>query len=520
MIIAAVAVATAPAAIRSADGEVGYRVAESLAMRGSFAVPRVIETWPGFGTPVGRDGRRYSLFGPLVPVYLAPAVAVIEGALDHVDPTGIRLPPSHYYGDGFWSAISGAPIPANERRGHLARSIVGLAVIPLLVLAGLIAFELAAAISGSTIVGWLAGLLLPLGTFTLSYATCLFGEIPAMVLTLLGVLAAVRNDPRCVAGATPRHRRAALAGLLVGGAALAHVSSVLALPFVGWYAAFPGGHPDRSGFRRLLAFSAAAAIPLALQGTYNAVHFGSVFETGRGLQTGFGYGRFVAPWEGLLGLTVSYGKGLLWYSPLALLTLIPLVRAMRIHRPLALMAISAFVVRVVFIACRSDWHGGFGLGPRYLLLGLPFALVPAIVAAREGGIEALLATGRRRSLALLGLAALIAQQLYFASGEVFTLQFLNLQRAIAANVPNLLYFRWEWSPLAGLVPQTTGPILFHWMGLGSAVGWVLLTVVVCPAVAMVTRRVFARRTLSLVDVPPGAGAVPDHDHLEPQARAA
>ena len=49
-------------------------------------------------------------------------------------------------------------------------------------------------------------------------------------------------------------------------------------------------------------------------------------------------------------------------------------------------------LRLGLVACRSDWHGGWSLGPRYALPILPFALVP-LVLAFEGGDA-----GRRRAL--------------------------------------------------------------------------------------------------------------------------
>ena len=34
------------------------------------------------------------------------------------------------------------------------------------------------------------------------------------------------------------------------------------------------------------------------------------------------------------------------------------------------------LTRWVFMACRSDWHGGWAIGPRYLIPAIPFMLVP------------------------------------------------------------------------------------------------------------------------------------------------
>lgn len=50
--------------IRSPDSEVVFRTSEALATRNTFAVPEKLAAWPQFGLPKGRDGQRYSVFGP------------------------------------------------------------------------------------------------------------------------------------------------------------------------------------------------------------------------------------------------------------------------------------------------------------------------------------------------------------------------------------------------------------------------------------------------------------------------
>src|SRR6185436_1925820 len=96
----------------------------------------------------------------------------------------------------------------------------------------------------------------------------------------------------------------------------------------------------------------------------NARRFGEPFE--------FGYGGVVgrswferAPWEGLLGVTISPGSGLLWLAPGALLVLPWFVHAVK-RRELALPALLAGLTLAIGVphVLIPSWHGAWSYGPR------------------------------------------------------------------------------------------------------------------------------------------------------------
>src|SRR5690242_13997692 len=74
--------------VRSPDAEVMFLGAQAIAEHGSLALERDTD-WHGFGVARGRDGRQYSVFGPLTSIVAAPIVLVMErvvrsGAVDGV----------------------------------------------------------------------------------------------------------------------------------------------------------------------------------------------------------------------------------------------------------------------------------------------------------------------------------------------------------------------------------------------------------------------------------------------------
>jgi hypothetical protein len=118
--------------------------------------------------------------------------------------------------------------------------------------------------------------------------------------------------------------------------------------------------------RRMTPALIAAAIPAALTMLYNAVYFGGPFGFGRSLE-----GRFLnALPESIAGLLVSPARGLLIFTPIALLALWEIALQAR-RDPLARVLLAAVVAHFTFIAAWNEWHGGESFGPRLLTDMLP-----------------------------------------------------------------------------------------------------------------------------------------------------
>jgi hypothetical protein len=151
----------------------------------------------------------------------------------------------------------------------------------------------------------------------------------------------------------------------------AAVIFVLLLPLVGRQA--------RTWARFALGL-APFVVPLL---AYNAIAFGSPFHQGYG--SGHLRSQLTpdlhAIGEGLLGLVLAPGRGLLVYSPVLVFAAVGLVRSWRI--PLYLWAGVASGVYVLVAANSTEWYGGQSFGPRRLTDALPLLvllLVPALDA--------------------------------------------------------------------------------------------------------------------------------------------
>jgi hypothetical protein len=137
-----------------------------------------------------------------------------------------------------------------------------------------------------------------------------------------------------------------------------------------------------------LTFGLGAAPWFAAVAIWNWVRFGSPFLTGLHERT------FGEPfWSGLLGLTVSPGKGLLWYAPLVSLLPWAVPGFVRRTKPLTVLLAAIVLVPLFFYAQVLYWHGDPAWGPRYLYTSLPYLILP---------LGEILQAWSRRALALRG----------------------------------------------------------------------------------------------------------------------
>jgi hypothetical protein len=170
-------------------------------------------------------------------------------------------------------------------------------------------------------------------------------------------------------------RRFFLAGLAITAMAAFRlttpVMAVFLLPLI-------GRRP--SDWLRFIAGAAPLPVALAL---YNTVAFGAPWKQGYGSAhvtsaAKLGSGRVL---DGIPGLLVSPGRGLLLYSPVLLFAIAGAVigRKQALYRWCAV----AFVAYVIVVANVSEWWGGESFGARKLAEALPLLavlLVPAVDA--------------------------------------------------------------------------------------------------------------------------------------------
>jgi hypothetical protein len=339
-----------PPGIYSVDGYSMLMVADSLVTHHDFTVP------DGSGI-VGRDGRSYSAWYPLQSVLALPVVAPAAKAA-----SAFHLP-THYV-----ESFAVTLLPAL----YTALTVALVFLIALLL--------------GSDERGaWLASITYGFGSIALVYTRDFYADPLLALLMALGIVLAFRERVSWwIVVVTALAVLAKPTGIILGPVLSAYllVKSVMSARTA------DGQNSYRSVLFSLLPGVGSVA-GLGIYFFYNFVRFGNPRMFGQPFVFSL---RFVP--EGVVGLLISPGAGLLWFCPCFVLCIVALWQ----KKTKRLEAWTIAALAACSILLHSLWHawqGGWSWGPRLLLPILP-GLV-ALTGGLRGGWRKLLAVS-----ALLG----------------------------------------------------------------------------------------------------------------------
>ena len=304
--------------IGAADARPTERVAASLLQQANFDLDEYPDVEEPFARRVG--DHRLSIY-PVASAVLAVPVFAVARAVFLLDENGLAL--AGKWAASLFSAAAAALLflAIGRRRPH--REALWTAVV------------------------------FALGTTVWSTSQALW-QHPAAVLGISGALL-------CMVRAEEDDRWAGRAGLPLALAVAARYADValVGVLALGIAVRWP---------RRVVHLAAWGAPVVAMVLAYHWAYFGSPLA--QGLPT---TGRFSAPWgEGHLGLLVSPAKGLLVFTPVALMAVAGLVRALRYdERALAATCGAAAIAHWLLLGRWAEWHGGESWGPRMMTDALP-----------------------------------------------------------------------------------------------------------------------------------------------------
>ncbi len=272
---------------------------------------------------------------------------------------------------GLGMSLLWVPFLALEQAFGLPHLTLVALVGPLLLAATvLMMFTLATTLGASRRQAAVVTVVIAFGTFLFTYGTTYYSE-PAVALCIAAALLGLARLRQSIGWS-------ALVGVAVGCSVLFRTDSIVmvAVPVGCALLALrpPLGH--------LGIAAAASAPPLALWGWYNVARFGSLFSFGYA-SSGQGFTHSFP--DGLVGLLISPGKGLIWFAPVAILSLWSLRGAYRRWPVLTVLAIVLIAARFLFYASWYGWDGGLSFGPRFILPALPAFAIPMTAFVLERG---------------------------------------------------------------------------------------------------------------------------------------
>lgn len=185
-----------------------------------------------------------------------------------------------------------------------------------------------------------------------------------------------------------------LAGLLLAYSVVSEYPAALISGIIGLYTAyrlFIRGIPEK-----LIWVALGGAPPLLGWMAYNQAVFGGPLSLGYGYselwveEHSVGFMSLTIPsWEAAWGITFSPFRGLFFYSPALLMTIPGFVLwwGSRKFRAKFWVALTSVVSVILFNASSGMWWGGFAVGPRYMLLMLPFMVQALIFSLLKWGAK-------------------------------------------------------------------------------------------------------------------------------------
>ncbi|MCP4329873.1 MAG: hypothetical protein GY791_15710 [Alphaproteobacteria bacterium] len=250
-------------------------------------------------------------------------------------------------------------------------------------------FSVGAAMTGSLVAGLFGALLFGFATPAWGWATTLFGHASAGALLVL-TFATLYQVPAAAESSPPRGvLRSALAAFMAAAAITVEYTSAPAAGLLAVYGYWRlRTLPPRRRLLMVCAAVAAGGVALAPLLIYHQAAFGSPFATGYQFVVGF---EGMA--EGLLGIGVpdpwrlgmilfSGNRGLLWISPILILSPVAFYALWRRHntRDIALLTTAMVAYYFLLNAGYVYWDGGWSTGPRHVtpvfgFLCLPFAML-------------------------------------------------------------------------------------------------------------------------------------------------
>lgn len=321
-------VLTAQGSIQSLDGTIMYELTESIVEKGSVAIDNLAGVR-------GIDGRLYSKYG------LGQSLAAV---------------PFYLLGKYLAKLL---PLPFAE--AYTKKFFVSMLNPVITALTCMLLYAFGIKLGYSRKLAILIAFIFGLGTMAWPYSQSFYSE-PLTGLLLLATFYVLMKE-------NLKTKELLLAGVLFSGAIFTRAGSLVAFLAIVVYLALTSKKLHEVGLRVLL-FS----VPLF--GVLAVIFFYNFYRFGNPLQAGYQSEAFTTPLaKGIYGLTLSPGRGIFWYNPLLILSLLGFSQLYRVHKEKALTFLVFILLHLLFYSKWGGWDGGWVWGPRFMLVIVPYLVI-------------------------------------------------------------------------------------------------------------------------------------------------
>lgn len=200
-------------------------------------------------------------------------------------------------------------------------------------------------------------------TFALWSAGTGFSEIPTSLFLLLSCYFLLVK---------PTSVYVYLSGMSLGVAVLVRASAILFIAPLLLFLIYKNLHNKCQ--QRIFFWVLGGFLPGSVFLGVNYWKFGSVFSSG------YPQLRYNTPiYEGLFGLFLSLGKGLIWFAPITLIALLNARTILAKSKSAGFLLMSCVAINALFFARFEIWSGDDAFGPRYMMIVLPQIVILAFI---------------------------------------------------------------------------------------------------------------------------------------------
>jgi len=206
-------------------------------------------------------------------------------------------------------------------------------------------------------------------TMVWPYAKSLMSETTLNVAVLGGLFAGVSYRT------TARRYWLLIAGACLGFAFITKAVSALAIPILMTYILVAVRPSKRTVLETSIFMGLPLAASAAFQLWHNDIRYASLWEFGYS----FGWDRlgFSTPlYVGLWGLIFTPGKSFFLYSPITLLGVFSFRAFLRKRKAEAFLFVGVMLAVLLVHSCWWAWSGDWAWGPRFLLIIVPYVILP------------------------------------------------------------------------------------------------------------------------------------------------
>lgn len=214
-------------------------------------------------------------------------------------------------------------------------------------------------------------LIFGLATMCWRYSVSDFSEIAQTFFLLLTVYCVLKNNKKSLI----------IGGFSFGFLILMRISNLIYLPILIFFILLNTGPVKKNKIKNLLFFLTFTIVFLSIILFLNYIRFGNIFELGYGDETSKFYLKAMP--GNIFRLLFTPYKGIFIYNPILLLGILGYFKFFRVYRKESLLFLGIIMANLCFYASFYSYHGDWCWGPRYLMIALPFYLLPLFTLPRK-----------------------------------------------------------------------------------------------------------------------------------------